>query len=130
MTTGTTENSAAHVRYAHWLTLVGYFALVAGIYLWHIVIHKTEDYLISLLLLLQLGPLILPLRGLLKGRIYTYAWSIYLGIFYFVVGVWYASSAATLAFGLYLVTASLLFFVGCVLYTRLASRAEKAAQSD
>ncbi len=125
-----TVPSVARVKYAHWLSLTGYFALVIGIYLWHIVIHKTEHYMISLILLVQLGPLIFPLRGLLHGRIYTHAWSIYLAIFYFVVGVWYSSAAETLGFGLYLVAASLLFFIGCVLYTRLASRAVRAIQSD
>lgn len=124
------EQSAARVKYAHWLSLSGYFALVIGIYLWHIVIHKTEHQLISLILVVQLGPLIFPLRGLLHGRIYTHAWSIYLAIFYFVIGIWYSSADATLGFGLYLVASSLMFLAGTVLYTRLAARAEKAAQAE
>jgi uncharacterized membrane protein len=122
----TADNSAAHIRYARWLTLAGYFALISGIYLWHIVIHKTEHNLVSLVLVLQLGPLMLPLRGLLHARIYTHAWSMYLGIFYFVVGVWYSSAPESLSFGLFLVCASLAFFVGSLLFTRLSARAEKA----
>ena len=124
-----TTQPATRVRLAHWLSLAGYFGLIVGIYLWHIVIHKTEHHLISLILLLQLGPLIFPLRGLLHGKIYTHAWSMYLAIFYFVMGVWYASASATLGFGLYLVAASLLFLTGTMFYTRLASRAEKS-QTD
>lgn len=122
--------SAATIKYTHWLALTGYFALFIGIYLWHIVIHKTPHQLISIILVVQLGPLIFPLRGLLNGRIYTHAWSIYLAIFYFVIGVWYAGSGDTWYFGLYVVGASLLFLAGTVFYTRLASRAEKAAQAD
>ena len=122
--------SAAAVKYTHWLALMGYFALVIGIYLWRIVIHKTEHQLISLILIVQLGPLMFPLRGLLSGKIYTHAWSIYLAIFYFIVGIWYSGSDETWFFGLYLVGASLLFMAGTVFYTRLASRAEKAAQTD
>lgn len=124
------EPTAVRVKYSHWLSLAGYFALIAGIYLWHIVIHKTEHHLISLILLMQLGPLIFPLRGLLHGRIYTHAWSMYLAIFYFVIGVWYSSSRETLGFGLYLVAASLLFLAGTLLYTRLASRLEKQLRQN
>ncbi len=105
------------------LTLLGYFALMAGIYVWHLFIHNTAQQLISLLLLLQLGPLMFPLRGLLHGRVYTHAWSMYLAIFYFVIGVWYASSPESHAFGLYVVVTSLLFFLGSLLYSRFAARA-------
>jgi uncharacterized membrane protein len=126
----TTEHTAARIKYAHWLALCGYFALIAGIYLWHIVIHKTEHHLISLILLLQLGPLIFPLRGLLHGRIYTHAWSMYLAMFYFVLAIWYSSAAETRYFGLYLVAASLVFLAGTLLFTRFAARAEKSAQTD
>jgi len=122
--------SAASIRYSHWLALTGYFGLLIGIYLWHIVIHKTSHQLISAILIVQLGPLMFPLRGLLSGKIYTHAWSIYLAIFYFVIGIWYAGADETLYFGVYLVGASMLFLAGTVLYTRLASRAEKAAQAD
>jgi uncharacterized membrane protein len=126
----TTEQYATRAKYAHWLTLVGYFGLVIGIYLWHIVIHKTDHQMISLILVFQLGPLMFPLRGLLSGKIYTHAWAIYLAIFYFVIGIWYSGSKETWDFGIYLVGASLLFLAGTVLYTRFASRAEKAAQAD
>jgi len=122
--------SAAAVKYTHWLALTGYFALVIGIYLWHIVIHKTPHQQLSLILVIQLGPLMFALRGLLSGKIYTHAWSIYLAIFYFVVGVWYSGADETWFFGLYLVGASLIFLAGTVFYTRLASRAQKAAQAE
>ena len=63
-----------------------------------------------------------PLMGLLKGKLYTHAWSMYLAIFYFIVGIWYAGASETLMFGLYVTAFSLLFFTGTVLYTRLSSR--------
>lgn len=122
--------SQSQIRYARWLTLVAYFGLLAGIYLWHILIHRTEEQLVSLILLLQLGPLLFPLFGLLHARIYTHAWSIYLAIGYFILGVWYASAPESLGFGLFLVAASLLFFIGCVLFTRLSARAKKTPQAD
>ena len=127
--TGTEDNPMTRISIARWLTLTGYVALLAGIYLWHIVIHQTERDLVSLVLVLQLGPLMLPLRGLLHARIYTHAWSMYLAIMYFVIGVWYSSAAESLAFGLFLVFASLVFFLGCLLFTRFSARAEKTVRT-
>lgn len=93
-----------------------------GFYAWHLVIHKTETHLISIIILVQLGPLLFPLRGLLNGKTYTHAWSIYLAIFYFILGVWYAGASETRMFGLYVTIFSLLFFIGTVLYTRLSAK--------
>ena len=107
---------------SRWLTLSGYFGLIIGIYAWHMLINKTDDHLISVVLLTQLGPLMFPLKGLLSGKTYTHAWSIYLAIFYFVVGIWYASAEQTLMFGLYVTAASLLFFTGTVVYTRFSAK--------
>ncbi|MDH5611470.1 MAG: DUF2069 domain-containing protein [Gammaproteobacteria bacterium] len=115
---------------SRWLTLSGYFGLMIGLYAWHLLIHKTEAHLISIIILTQLGPLMFPLRGLLNGKTYTHAWSIYLAIFYFVLGIWYAGANETLIFGLYVTTFSLLFFTGTVLYTRLSSRSQKENTPD
>ena len=99
-------------------TLLGYFSLLIGLFTWHLIIEPPAKHLISIIILLQLGPLMFPLRGLLHGKLYTHAWSMYLAIFYFVVGVWYAGSSEDLMIGLYVIFTSLLFFLGTVLYTR------------
>jgi len=106
-----------------WLTLFGYFGLMAGFYLWHLWLHPLEKNLISIIILFQIGPLIFPLFGLLKGRVYTHTWSMYLAIYYFCVGVWYAGSAVEFYFGLYIIFTSLLFFIGAMFYVRLKSKA-------
>ena len=108
------------LRIANGITLLGYFGLIVGIYVWHMWINKTPDYAISIMLVIQLGPLMFPLRGLLNGKAYTHAWSMYLAIFYFVVGVWYAGADAQMPFGMYIVACSLIFFAGTLLYTRYA----------
>lgn len=108
--------------FSRWLTLSGYFGLIIGIYVWHMLIDKTDDHLISVVLLTQLGPLMFPIKGLLRGKTYTHAWSIYLAIFYFVVGIWYASADPTFWFGLYVTVASLLFLTGTIVYTRYSAR--------
>lgn len=115
---------------SRWLTLTGYFGLMIGLFAWHLLINKTEAHLISIIVLTQLGPLMFPLRGLLHGKTYTHAWSIYLAIFYFIIGIWYAGAGETLMIGLYVTAFSLLFFVGTVLYTRLSARKQKEDAVD
>ena len=115
---------------SRWLTLFGYFGLMIGLYAWHLLINQTEAHFISIVILTQLGPLMFPLRGLLSGKIYTHAWSIYLAIFYFIVGIWYSGASDTLMFGLYVTAFSLLFLVGTVLYTRIGSRNQKENSPD
>jgi uncharacterized membrane protein len=53
----------------------------------------------------------------------------YLAIFYFIIGVWYAGNSQDLMIGLYVITASLLFFLGTVIYTRFMGKRGKA-QAD
>ena len=114
------------IKISRWLTLIGYFSLMIGIYVWHILINKTDNQLMAIILVVQAGPLLFPLMGLLHGKIYTHAWSIYLAIFYFIVGVWYAGAEEARMFGLYVVATSLLFLVGTGLYTRLASKQQSS----
>ena len=112
------------------MTLAGYFGLVTGIYVWHMWIKQTANHAISIMLIVQLGPLMFPLRGLLAGKIYTHAWSMYLAIFYFVVGVWYAGNSEDLMIGLYVILTSLVFFLGTVIYTRFMGKQLKVQRSS
>ena len=71
-----------------------------------------------------------PLMGLLKGKLYTHAWSMYMAIFYFIVGVWYAGSNEDLLIGLFVIFCSLEFFLGTVLYTRFMGKRLSAETSS
>ncbi len=106
------------IKLGRGLTLLGYFSLLFGLFAWHLIIEPPAKHLISVIIFLQLGPLMFPLFGLLNGKLYTHAWAMYVAIFYFVVGVWYASSSADLMIGLYVIFTSLVFFLGTVLYVR------------
>ena len=108
-----------------WLTLFGYLGLMALIFTWHLFIKPLPPQFISITLLIQLGPLMFPLRGLLHGKIYTHVWASYLALFYFVIGVWYAASHETLLFGIFICLFSLIFFIGAVFYARFAARAQR-----
>lgn len=108
------------------LTLLGYFSLMFGLYAWHLLLEPAAKHLISVIIFFQLGPLILPLFGLLNGKLYTHAWSMYLAIFYFVVGVWYAAKDEDLMIGIFVIVTSLMFFTGTVIYTRFMGKQLKA----
>lgn len=108
------------------ITLLGYFGLMTFIPLWHLQIVPIEAKFISMTLLIQVGPLLFPLRGILHGRVYTHAWSMYLALFYFVCGVWYAGDVSTRGFGIGFSVLSVMFFIGTMLYTRFQGMAENA----
>jgi uncharacterized membrane protein len=115
-----------YIKLGRWLTLTGYFLLMAGLFAWHLVLEPAEKHLISVIVFFQIGPLMFPLFGLLNGKLYTHAWSMYLAIFYFVIGVWYCGKAEDLAIGLYVIFTSLLFFSGTLLYTRFMGKKLKS----
>ena len=65
------------------LALAGYFGTFALIVAWYGWLSPPVR-LPAYIALLALGaPLLLPLRGLLHGRRYTYAWSLFLALGYF-----------------------------------------------
>lgn len=111
-----------YIKLGRWLTLSGYFSLMAGLYAWHLWLNPPAKHLISVILFFQLGPLMFPLFGLLNGKLYTHAWSMYVAIFYFIVGVWYAGHPDDRMIGLYVIFTSLTFFLGTVFYTRFMGK--------
>lgn len=111
-------------------TLIGYFGLLIFIPLWHLQINPIPPEFVSMTLLVQVGPLMFPLRGILHGRVYTHAWSMYLALFYFVWGIWYAGDISTRNFGIGFSLLSVTFFIGTMLYTRFQGMAEKARQES
>jgi uncharacterized membrane protein len=75
-------------------------------------------------LVLKVLPLLLPLRGILAGRRYTYQWATLFIWIYFIEGVvraWGDAGAARQFAGLEIFL-SLAFFVSAALYARLTGR--------
>jgi uncharacterized membrane protein len=114
------------IQLSRTLTLIGYFGLLGFIPLWYLLIQPIEAKFVSMTLLIQVGPLLFPLRGILHGRVYTHAWAMYLALFYFIIGIWYAGDSSTRLFGIIFSLLSVLFFVGSMLYTRFQGKAENA----
>lgn len=68
------------------LALIGYFGTLILIVAWYGWLSPPQ--LSPAIVVAVLGtPLLLPLRGLLHGRPYTYAWSLFLALGYFTHGV-------------------------------------------
>ena len=108
-----------------WLTLLGYFGLMAHIFIWLLWIEPLPAEKISLTILFAIGPLMFPLKGILHGKVYTHAWSMYMALFYFVIGIWFAGAEEDRLYGILISTFSLIFFIGTMFYTRFKGRADK-----
>ncbi len=107
------------------LTLTGFFGVLATILLWHAWLAPPAKYPVALLLILLLTPLLLPMRGLLHGSTYTYAWASMLSLFYFCLGImhaWSGSQTGIRSYGLALTLFSLMFFSGAICYARYSRR--------
>ncbi|SAI56786.1 Predicted membrane protein [Bordetella ansorpii] len=84
------------------------------------------------LLFLKALPLALPLRGVLRGNVYTYQWAAMLSLLYLMEGVVRAMSdplpaSAALA-GIEIVLSSV-FFLSAIFYVRPAKRAARAKRA-
>lgn len=64
----------------------GYFGLLIFLPIWHLIlVPSVMDKYITLLL--TIGPLLLPLRGIVKQQPYTYAWSNFIVLIYMIHGL-------------------------------------------
>jgi len=84
------------------------------------------------LLVLKVLPLLLPLRGILKGSLYTMQWASMLILLYFMEGVVRAysdPSSMSAAMGGIEVALSLVFYLCAILYVMPAKKAAKAAKA-
>jgi uncharacterized membrane protein len=106
-------------RFFHALTLFGYFGTLTLLTLWYSWLAPSTLLPVALVLLLLVTPLLLPLRGLLYGRKYTFAWSCFLALLYFTHGVMEAYSDDVIRpLGLLEVTFSSLWFLAAMGYIK------------
>lgn len=100
------------------ISLISYFALLIGQTTWLLLFYSADDAPRSIALLLLIGPLLIPLHGLLNGRKYTYAWVTLFVWFYFVYGIWNVVSPDQRGLGIIQIVGSLGLFAGTMLYVR------------
>lgn len=109
-------------RYFYGLTLTGFLGTIALLLAWYGWLAPSPNFPRSLVLALLLLPLLFPLRGLLHGRRYTYSWSCFLALLYFIHGVVEAYTAGiTFHLGLLEVCLTSLWFIAAISYVRVTT---------
>jgi uncharacterized membrane protein len=99
--------------------LASYLGLIGLLTVWNVWLAPSAALPISLVLVVAVFPLLLPLRGVLHGRVRTHLWAAYLILLYFIhgVGVAYADPAERWL-GLLEIALSLTFFFSASFYAR------------
>ena len=113
-------------RAAPWLalTLAAWAGLLALLVAWYGWLAPPRLLSPALAITLMVLPLFAPLRGLLHGRPYTVAWSLFLAVFYFTHGVIEAwSSADARPWALLEIALAGLWMLAGTLFVRRARRA-------
>jgi len=96
------------------IALTGYFGLLFFMPLWLVVLNPSNGLSPVLSLMLFTLPLLFPLKGLVQGNPYTYAWSNFVVMLYFLhslTTLWVSAEDTVWAL-IELFFASLMFFGG------------------
>jgi len=73
--------------YYHHAALIGFFGLFSLLMAWNTLLSPSTQLPTALILLLAIGPLLLPFRGLLDRKLKSCTWMTYLSLPYFAHGV-------------------------------------------
>lgn len=120
-----------HIPLLWWLSIGSYSALLLLLVLWFSWLAPPEVLPRSMVLLIMTVPLLFPLRGLLYGRPFTFAWTSFLALFYFIHGVTEAYSDPSVRFLASLeIVFSTLLYTSTMLYARYRGKQIKAEQAQ
>lgn len=110
-------------KHCHIMALTGFFGLFALLMLWHTLLAPSSRFPVALMLLVSITPLLLPMRGLLHGRLKSSAWAAYISLIYFIHGSVEAyANPAEYVYAALEVFFSLMLFLGATFYVRLQKR--------
>lgn len=112
------------------LASVSLFALIVLCVTWETVVAPVRPG--GSWMLLKALPLAFPLRGIIRGNIYTYQWAAMLSLLYLMEGVVRAMSdpaplSVLMAWGEILLSAT--FFLSAIFYVRPAKRAARSQRA-
>tara|TARA_Y100000310_G_scaffold28232_1_gene26891 strand:+ start:160 stop:615 length:456 start_codon:yes stop_codon:yes gene_type:complete len=99
--------------------LIGYIGLLVLMPIWLFLIAPREGHSNAFIFVVYILPLLLPLKGIIQDKPYTYAWANFIVMFYFIHGftlLWVAQEQLIWVL-LELIFASLMF-IGCTYYAR------------
>ena len=110
--------------------LASHLALLALLLNWFTWLAPPERTPIALVLIVTTIPLLFPLRGLLHGRLYTHAWTSFLALPYFILGVdAVAAGSEPTWLGWAAIVSSTTLFIATVGYTRCRGRELRQART-
>ena len=109
-----------HYRY---LALVGYLGLFSWVVLWHFLLREEMAFSPLFVVLIYVIPLVLPMHGILVGKLCTHAWANFIVMLYLIHGltIIYAEPHEWLYAVIELFFATLMF-IGCAVYARKRGR--------
>jgi uncharacterized membrane protein len=117
-----------HLSYR--IAVSGYFGLIVLLLAWLTWLSPPQSIPISIALFLMLVPLLFPLRGILYGRPYTFAWASFLALFYLTHGVVEAySTPEDRWLAILEVLLSITFYSGSMFYARFRGREIRESES-
>ncbi len=106
----------------HYLLLarVGYFALLILTPLWHLYLAPPKlgisPWLVTSIWLI---PLLFPLKGIIKGNPYTFAWSAFIALIYLMHAVVVLITEPTLVLlGISELLFTVMFLAGCIYFAK------------
>lgn len=118
-------------KIAYWIALGSYLGLLLLLIAWLGWISPPIGLPISIALAFMTIPLLFPLRGMLNGRPYTFAWASFLSLIYFIHGVVEAYSTPQDRYLAILeIILSIAFYTGSMLYARFRGRELKTKSGD
>ena len=109
-------------HYFYWLALSAFLELFGLLMLWQTILAPSTKFPIGLLLLLNIIPLLIPMRGFLNGDKKSCSWMAYISLFYLIHGAvdcyanvderWLAGWEAFLSLQLFFGAAFYVRFIG------------------
>ena len=105
------------------LALSSYFILIAWLLIWHFLLTPDKSTSTVFTLLFWILPILLPLKGLLQSKPYTYAWTNFIVMYYLLHGLTaiYAVEGERL-YALIEIILCCGLFTGCSYYARMRGR--------
>jgi uncharacterized membrane protein len=105
------------------LTLGSYLFLIVWLVVWHFVLTIDKPTSTVFTILFWIVPILLPAKGLIEGKPYTYAWTNFVVMYYLLHGLTavYAVEGERLYALIEILLCSVLF-TGCSFYARIRGR--------
>ena len=104
------------------LAQCGYIGLLIWVVLWHFVLETSSPYSNLFITLFWVIPLLLPFKGLMQGKPYTYAWANFVVLLYFMHGLTAIYTDPQWYYAFVELVFATAMFVGCCYYARLRGR--------